>query len=46
MPHDHPRLRPYQLEANKAVETALAERRRHLLVAMATGTGVSSHASP
>ena len=39
MPHDHPRLRPYQLEANKAVETALAERKRHLLVAMATGTG-------
>lgn len=39
MPHDHPRLRPYQLDANKAVETALAERRRHLLVAMATGTG-------
>jgi len=38
MPHDHPRLRPYQLEANKAVETALAERRRRRLVAMATGT--------
>jgi type I restriction enzyme R subunit len=30
MPHDHPLLRPYQLEANKAVETALAERKRHL----------------
>jgi len=39
MPHDHPRLRPYQLEANAAVETALAERKRNLLVAMATGTG-------
>jgi type I restriction enzyme R subunit len=39
MPHDHPRLRLYPLDANKAVEQALAERRRHLLVAMATGTG-------
>jgi type I restriction enzyme R subunit len=39
MPHAHPRLRPYQLEANAAVETALAERKRNLLVAMATGTG-------
>jgi len=39
MPHDHPMLRPYQLEANAAVEKALAERKRNLLVAMATGTG-------
>jgi type I restriction enzyme R subunit len=39
MPHDHPLLRPYQLDANQAVETALAERKRNLLVAMATGTG-------
>jgi type I restriction enzyme R subunit len=39
MPHDHPRLRPYQLDANAAVEKAIAERRRNLLVAMATGTG-------
>jgi type I restriction enzyme R subunit len=39
MPHDHPRLRPYQLDANAAVETALKERKRNLLVAMATGTG-------
>lgn len=38
-PHDHPRLRSYQREANRAVEQALAERRRRLLVAMATGTG-------
>ncbi len=33
------RLRPYQLEANAAVEKAIAERRRHILLAMATGTG-------
>ena len=39
MPHEHPRLRPYQLEANAAVEKAIAERKRNLLVAMATGTG-------
>lgn len=39
LPHDHPRLRPYQREANAAVEKAIAERKRNLLVAMATGTG-------
>jgi hypothetical protein len=39
MPHDHPLLRPYQLEANAGVEKAIAERKRNLLVAMATGTG-------
>ncbi len=33
------RLRPYQREANAAVEKAIAERKRNLLVAMATGTG-------
>jgi hypothetical protein len=33
------RLRPYQLEADAAVETALAERKRNLLVAMATSAG-------
>lgn len=32
-------LRPYQFEANTAVEEAIAERRRQMLVAMATGTG-------
>jgi len=37
--HDHPRLRPYQKEANAAVEKAISERKRNLLVAMATGTG-------
>jgi len=39
LPHDHSRLRPYQKEANAAVEKAIAERKRSLLVAMATGTG-------
>jgi type I restriction enzyme, R subunit len=39
IPHDHPRLRPYQKDANAAVEKAIAERKRSLLVAMATGTG-------
>lgn len=37
--HDHPKLRPYQREANAAVDRAIAERKRNLLVAMATGTG-------
>jgi type I restriction enzyme R subunit len=39
LPHDHLRLRPYQKEANAAVERAISERKRNLLVAMATGTG-------
>jgi type I restriction enzyme R subunit len=39
LPHDHPRLRPYQKDANAAVEQAIAERKRSLLVAMATGCG-------
>ncbi|HEY1684390.1 MAG TPA: DEAD/DEAH box helicase family protein [Tepidisphaeraceae bacterium] len=38
-PNNHPRLRPYQIEANTAVEQAIANRRRELLLAMATGTG-------
>ena len=33
------RLRPYQVEANAAIEQAIAERKRKMLVAMATGTG-------
>lgn len=37
--NDHPRLRPYQIEANTAVEAAIAARKREMLVAMATGTG-------
>lgn len=38
-PNDHSLLRPYQREANAAIEQALADRKRHMLVAMATGTG-------
>lgn len=32
-------LRPYQVEANLAIEQAIRERKRKMLVAMATGTG-------
>lgn len=39
IPNDHPKLRPYQIEANTGTEQAIANRRRHMLVAMATGTG-------
>ena len=39
MPNDHPLLRPYQFEANTAVEQAIADRKRQMLLAMATGTG-------
>lgn len=35
----HPRLRPYQIEANGGVEKAIAERKRQMLVAMAAGCG-------
>ncbi|HMC63872.1 MAG TPA: DEAD/DEAH box helicase family protein, partial [Gemmataceae bacterium] len=35
----HPKLRPYQCEANTAVEHAIADHKRQMLVAMATGTG-------
>jgi type I restriction enzyme R subunit len=38
-PNDHPRLRPYQIEANTAIEQAIADRKQQMLVAMATGTG-------
>src|SRR4029079_19598137 len=38
-PNDHPFIRPYQKEANRATEAAIAERKRHILLAMATGTG-------
>ncbi|HEY7117664.1 MAG TPA: DEAD/DEAH box helicase family protein, partial [Tepidisphaeraceae bacterium] len=37
--NDHERLRDYQRDANAAVEKAIAERKRQMLVAMATGTG-------
>ena len=39
LPQTSALLRPYQLEANAAVEEAIVERKRSLLVAMATGTG-------
>ena len=39
MPNSSPRLRPYQGEANEAIERALAKRNRKMLIAMATGTG-------
>jgi type I restriction enzyme R subunit len=39
LPNEHPMLRPYQREANAAVEKAIADRKRQMLVAMATGTG-------
>ncbi len=35
----NPRLRPYQAEANAAIEQGIREGKRKLLVAMATGTG-------
>jgi type I restriction enzyme R subunit len=38
-PNDNSRLRPYQVEANAAVEKAIAARKRLMLLAMATGTG-------
>lgn len=39
LPQTNQRLRPYQIAASKAVEDALAARKRQMLVAMATGTG-------
>jgi type I restriction enzyme R subunit len=38
-PFDYAGLRPYQRDAVEAIEAALAEGRRDMLVAMATGTG-------
>ncbi len=39
LPNNHPMLRPYQADANHAVEQAIFDRKRQMLVAMATGTG-------
>lgn len=39
VPNDHPRLRPYQKDANAGIERAIADRKRQMLVAMATGCG-------
>ena len=38
-PNEHAWLRPYQKEANAAVEEAIGKRKRQMLLAMATGTG-------
>jgi type I restriction enzyme R subunit len=38
-PNQHPRLRPYQIDANTSIEEAIAKRKRQMLIAMATGTG-------
>ncbi len=38
-PNRHHWLRPYQIEATGAIEEAIADRKRQMLVAMATGTG-------
>ncbi len=38
-PNEHSWLRPYQREANEAVEKALAQHKHQMLLAMATGTG-------
>ena len=35
----HEGIRPYQVEANTAIEQAIADRQRKMLVTMATGTG-------
>jgi type I restriction enzyme R subunit len=39
LPNNNARLRPYQREANDAIEKAISDRKRAMLVAMATGTG-------
>lgn len=39
LPFSNPRLRDYQREADEAIEKAIEERKRAMLVAMATGTG-------
>ena len=39
LPNVAQRVRPYQREANEAIERAMANRKRQMLIAMATGTG-------
>ena len=39
LPNALPYLRPYQKDANTAIEQSIRERKRKMLVAMATGTG-------
>jgi type I restriction enzyme R subunit len=38
-PNDHPLIRPYQKDANAETEKAIADRKRQMLLAMATGSG-------
>jgi type I restriction enzyme R subunit len=38
-PNARPKIRPYQRDANEAMERAIADRKRQMLIAMATGTG-------
>jgi type I restriction enzyme R subunit len=38
-PNNQPLLRPYQRDANEGIERAIGNRKRTMLVAMATGTG-------
>lgn len=38
-PNNNAKLRPYQREANDGIEKAISDRKRAMLVAMATGTG-------
>ena len=38
-PNAHEKIRPYQVEANTAIEQAIAQHKRQMLVAIATGTG-------
>ncbi len=38
-PNQHPKLRYYQIEATRAIEEAISQGKRKILVAMATGTG-------
>lgn len=39
LPNDHPLLRDYQKAANAATGKAIADQKRQMLIAMATGTG-------
>lgn len=39
LPNTNPRIRPYQVECSTAIETSITNRKRAMLVAMATGTG-------
>lgn len=39
LPNDNPKLRPYQRAANTAVEQAIADRKREMMIAQATGVG-------